>query len=128
MVDQDPYPLKDDELSAGDYQVITHARDGGQAERLRDLLVDHDIEAVVAEEDADGPWAAGEGVAVLVPSEDLDEAREILDDIDLIEDLDVVDDDFDDEDEDELDDQMQPLDAEGYLEDDDDGDELEEDL
>ncbi|MFW6154047.1 MAG: putative signal transducing protein [Planctomycetota bacterium] len=127
MVDRDPYPTEKEDLNVDDYQAVTHARDARQAERLRDLLLDHDIEAVVAENALDDPWAAGDGVTVLVPVDDLDEAREVLDDIDVIEELDVDDEDFDDEeDEDELDDRMQPLDAESYYDEEDEGDELED--
>jgi len=119
MADRDPYPMKKEEFSIEDYQAVTFARDTRQAEQLRDLLLDHDIEAAVADDDLDGPWTTGEGVAVLVPIDDLDEAQEVLDEIDLIEELDAAVEDFDDdEDEDELEDRMQPLDAEGYYDDD----------
>jgi hypothetical protein len=124
MADRDPYPVENGSFDPADYQPVTYAPDGRQAEQLRDLLLDHDIGAVVPDDDMDGPWVSGEGVAVLVPIDDLDEAREVLEDIDLIEEFD--DDDLeDDEDDDELEDQLQPIDVEGGY--DEESDELEED-
>ncbi|NLF30553.1 MAG: DUF2007 domain-containing protein [Planctomycetes bacterium] len=129
MAERDTYPVESEGFNVEDYQAVTYARDMRQAEQLRDLLLDHDIDAVVADDEMDGPWTSGEGVAVLVLIDDLEEAREVLDDVDLIEELDADDEDFDDDDEeeDELEDQMQPLDVEGGYGEEDEGDDLEDD-
>lgn len=80
-----------------------------EAERYRDLLSDHDILALVGDEDGDEKTrgagnhsAMTHGVPVLVPEVFLDEASEVIADHEDIDEFQVADDEVDDDEDEEL--------------------------
>lgn len=92
---------------------VVYGRDIEEAERFRDLLEDHEIPAVIADEDGDFPRSAAGEVPVLVPAELLEEAGEIIAEREDLDEFEVEDDEFYDEDEDE-EDELTELDADVY--------------
>jgi len=79
---------------ADDYVPIVFARNIAEAEFYKVLLEDHDISAIInesADDDDDEYSESGQGISVLVPSEQLDEAELVL------EQRNEIDDDFDEE-------------------------------
>jgi len=61
-------------MSKEDYVLLLLARDEAEAEYYELLLDDHDINVVLEENDAE----EGQGVAILVPSDQLEEAEHII--------------------------------------------------
>lgn len=123
MAENDKIPDDIDPDDPSQYEVLTHGRDELQAEQFRDLLIDHDIEAILPDPEQEGWIPADEGVPVLVPVDSIDEAKDILDEIELIEEMDIADPDFDGpvEEEEDIAKDMQPLTSDAYsLETDDD--------
>lgn len=90
---------------AADYIPIHFARTIEEAEYYKTLLEDHEINAIIDEDNTMGDYEdAGDGIAILVPGEQLDEAELILEQRSNVDD--EFDEDIDDfeEDEDEFDD------------------------
>ncbi len=116
-----------------DYVTAVVARNRGEAEQYRNLLSDHDIPAVVDEEELDKteespPRSKGiiRGVQVLVPEVLLDEASEVIADREDAEDFGVDSEDAVSDDDDEeglgLDTEINPDEDDAlFLENDDDG-------
>lgn len=132
MTEHEDFPEEMDDLVLDDpeldsYEVVAYARDARQAETFRDLLFDHDIPALLEEDDEGAYKFVSDGIAILVPDDTAEEARDILGELELIEELDSADPDLDD-DEDDADEtsDMQPLDADVYLDDSDDDDDAED--
>ena len=100
----------DDEFA--DFVPAVYARDLADAQRYRDLLEDHDIPVLLAGDEADLPSSvpAGaqgmtRGVPVLVPEDFLDEASEIISEVQDEEGfVDVEDAEFDEDDDEDDDD------------------------
>ena len=114
-----------------DYVTAVVARNRGEAEQYRDLLSDHDIPAIVDDEELDDDddkasrsKGITHGVQVLVPEVLLDEASEVIADREDVEDFDIDDELDEDEDDDEdlgLDTEIDPdEDDDLFLDDDDD--------
>jgi len=107
--------IKKDEGFAGDaehgeFVPVVHAKSTEEAERFRDILADHDIPAMIDDDDHPGDIghevSSGIGgdatLSVLVPEEFLDEANEVISDCEDVEDFEVGDE-FDHPDDDEFD-------------------------
>jgi len=116
MVEHDKPADEAEDVDPTGYEPVTYCRDERQAEQFRDLLIDHDIPAILPDSDDEQYVAADDGVAVLVPISSADEARDVLEEIELIEEMDTADPDFDgltgDDDEAEAD--LQPLRDDAY--------------
>ena len=123
---KDDEPMDDD--LAGFVSVV-FARNVGEAERFREMLEDHDIPALVGtvdDIDVDSEeWQAARrqgmthGVPVLVPEALLDEAGEVIADLD---DTSALDEDEDEEEEEDEEEGAAPADDEDDDEDDEDED------
>jgi hypothetical protein len=106
---RDDEPMGEAELAG--FVSVVFARNVEQAERFRELLEDHDIPALVGSSDdidvESEEWQAARrqgmthGVPVLVPEALLDEASEVIADLDDTTGMEEDDKDEDDEDEDE---------------------------
>jgi hypothetical protein len=92
-----------DESDGGDgtdYQPVVYARDDEQAEQLRDLLIDHDVPAMIQEDEYGDHLATAKGIPVVVPTAYLNEAGEVIEEYENMDGL-VLDDESADQDEDE---------------------------
>jgi len=107
MEENESFDLIDGE--SRDFVPAVFARSIEEAEKYRELLNDHDIPAVMGDEEEEDdstrrPRRRGmtRGVPVLVPEALLDEASEIIADREQLEEYEISDDEFDnEEDEDE---------------------------
>jgi len=116
MAEDDQTPDEIEDIDPDQYEILTYRRDRQQAEQFQDLLKDHDIEAIVPDDDSDEWNSAEDGFAVLVPTDSVEEAREVLEEIESIEEIDTADPDFegDVDDDEQLDEELQPLGADPY--------------
>lgn len=65
--------------ASDEYVTAIYVETPDEAEQYVQLLADHDIDAMIgSEEDEDLPPSMSEGVAVLVPADQLDEAAEVI--------------------------------------------------
>ena len=115
MAEHDQVANEVEDVGPAEYEPVTYCRDERQAEQFRDLLIDHDIPAILPDPD-DEHVSADEGIAVLVPINSADEARDVLEEIELIEELHTADPDFDGlaGDDEEAGADMQPLSQDAY--------------
>jgi len=95
-----------------DFVPVVFSRGAEEAHRYRELLDDHDIPAIVGDEDTEGKSETGDdvqaaqmtrGVPVLVPDALLDEASEVIADRESLEEFAITDEDAEEDDEDEED-------------------------
>jgi len=111
-----------------EYVPVVFARDADEAEEYRQLLDDHDIPVIAGDDEGDEDDAhpprrlLGRGIPILVPEPLLDEASEIIADMDETDEFALTEEDLgeekDDEEEPGLVDETEP-DPEDDLEDDD---------
>ena len=89
--------------NVGNYVPVAHARDNEQASQLRDILGDHDIPAVIDDEGHGEGVYTSRDIPVLVPGDMAEEACEVIQEYDEMDDvvLDDGDDEFEDDDEDD---------------------------
>ena len=90
------------------YVPVVFARDGDEAEEYRQLLEDHDIPVIAGHEDEDeedpspaSQSLSGRGVPILVPEPLLDEASEIIADMEGTDEFVLAEEDLDDDEDEE---------------------------
>lgn len=112
----------------GDFVPAVYVKTIEQAEEYRELLNDHDIPAMVGEEEGGRRRGVSRGLPVLVPEVLLDEASEIIAEYEEEAQLDEEDEELDeDEDEEEEEDEEFEFDEDEDEDDLDEDDEFEED-
>ncbi len=108
-VDDDEFEQAGD--TTNDFVAAVLARSVEEAERFRALLEDHDIPAIiddveeVAEDGKEAPVRHGQmaqGISVLVPETLLDEASEVIADVEHLGEFDLTKEEEDEDDSDEL--------------------------
>ena len=83
-----------------EFVAVAYARDGDQAEHLAELLSDHEIPAEVDENASGGQSTCG--VAILIPAEMLEEATDVIDQYEEMDDVIAAGDEYDEDDEEEI--------------------------
>ena len=104
MRDDDSLQDELDGEELADCQPVAYALDDEQAEQLRDLLTDYGIPALIEKDEYGGRLTTAKGIPVLVPVDSLDEAGDIIEQYENMDEL-AWDDETEDEEEEEDDDE-----------------------